>query len=220
MRKVVAAAFVSLDGVMQAPGGPTEDPTGGFAFGGWIVPYSDEATGGWVMSLFDEPFDLLLGRRTYEIFAAHWPFMPADDPIAAPFNRVTKYVATRAGAPLTWANSTILTDAAADVARLRREDGPPLLTQGSGDLLQTLMAEGLVDEFRVITYPLILGGGKRLFKGGAAPRGLKLTRSAVSSTGATLGVYEPAGPVQTGSFMTLPPNPLETARQERMKREA
>jgi len=219
MRRVVAAAFVSLDGVMQAPGGPTEDPTGGFAFGGWIVPYSDEATGEWVMSLFAEPFDLLLGRKTYEIFAAHWPFMPADDPIAEPFNRVTKYVATRTGAPLTWANSVALTDAAADVARLKQQDGPTLLTQGSGDLLRTLMAQGLVDEFRVITYPVILGRGKRLFSPDAAPIGLKLTRSAVSSTGATLGVYEPAGPVRTGSFMTLEPNALETARQERMKRE-
>ncbi|HKP79144.1 MAG TPA: dihydrofolate reductase family protein [Phenylobacterium sp.] len=219
MRKVVAAAFVSLDGVMQAPGGLSEDPTGGFPFGGWIVPYSDEATNEWVGALFAAPFDLLLGRKTYEIFAAYWPFKPADDPIAEPFNRATKYVATRTGAPLTWAKSATLTDAAADVARLKQEDGPTLLTQGSSDLLQTLLAEGLIDEFRLMTFPLILGRGKRLFGASAAPGGLKLTRSAVSSSGVTLGVYEPAGPVRTGSFETPEPNALETARQARMKRE-
>lgn len=219
MRKVVVAAFVSLDGVMQAPGGPTEDPTGGFRFGGWIAPHADDSTNDWVGSLFAGPFDLLLGRKTYEIFAAYWPFMPADNPIAAPFNRVTKYVATRTGAPLSWENSVALTDAAADVARLKLGDGPTLLTQGSGDLLQTLMAEALVDEFRLITFPVILGRGKRLFGDRATPVGLKLTRSAVSSTGATLGVYEPTGPVQTGSFGAIEPNPLETARQERMARE-
>jgi dihydrofolate reductase len=219
MRRVVAAAFVSLDGVMQAPGGPTEDPTGGFPFGGWIVPYSDDATGAWVMELFAAPFDLLLGRKTYEIFAAHWPFMPADDPIAEPFNRATKYVASRAGAPLTWVNSVALRDAAADVARLKEEDGPALVIQGSGDLLRTLLAEGLIDELRLITYPVILGRGKRFFDVSAAPGALKLTRSAVSPSGAILGVYEPAGPVQTGSFLTLPPNALESARQERMSRE-
>ncbi|HEX7884422.1 MAG TPA: dihydrofolate reductase family protein [Phenylobacterium sp.] len=219
MRKIVAAAFVSLDGVMQAPGGPSEDPTGGFDLGGWIAPYSDEATGEWVGGMFADPFDLLLGRKTYEIFAAYWPFMPADNPIAEPFNRATKYVATRSAAPLTWENSVALTDAAADVARLKQQDGPTLLTQGSGNLLQTLLAEGLIDQFRLMTFPVILGRGKRLFDAGAAPIGLKLTRSAVSSTGVTLGVYEPAGPVQTGSFGTLEPNALETARQERMKHE-
>lgn len=219
MRKVVAAAFVSLDGVIQGPGIPTEDPTGGFRFGGWLWPHSDDVNGGWVGELFAEPFDLLLGRKTYEIFAAYWPFMPEEHPVAAPFNRVTKYVATRTGAPMTWANSVALTDAAADVARLKQQDGPTLLTQGSGDLLQTLMAEGLIDEFRVMTYPVILGRGKRLFGERAAPTSLTLTRTAVSPKGATLSVYEPAGPVQTGSFGSLEPNPLETARQARMKRE-
>lgn len=219
MRKVVAAAFVSLDGVMQAPGGPSEDPTGGFAYGGWTVNYWDDGMGEWMGGMFTDPFDLLLGRKTYEIFAAHWPFMPAEDPIAEVFNRATKYVATRTVAPLTWANSVALTDAAADVAGLKQEDGPTLLTQGSSDLLQTLLAEGLVDEFRLMTFPLILGSGKRLFGAGATPGALKLTRSAVSSTGVTLGVYEPAGPVKTGSFQMPEPNALEMARQERMKRE-
>ncbi|WP_068878580.1 MULTISPECIES: dihydrofolate reductase family protein [unclassified Phenylobacterium] len=219
MRKLVAAAFVSLDGVIQSPGMPTEDPTGDFRFGGWLWPHSDDVNGGWVSELFATPFDLLLGRKTYEIFAAYWPFMPQDNPTAAPFNRVTKYVATQTGAPMTWANSVALTDAAADVARLKQQDGPTLLTQGSGDLLQTLMAEGLIDEFRLMTYPVILGRGKRLFGERAAPTTLKLTRTATSPKGAVLSVYEPAGAVETGSFGTLEPNPLEIARQERMKRE-
>jgi len=219
MRKIVAAAFLSLDGVMQAPGGPTEDPTGGFAFGGWTATHWDDGMGEWMGGLFTDPFDLLLGRKTYEIFAAHWPFMPAGDPIADVFNRVTKYVATRTGAPLTWANSVALTDAAADVARLKQGDGATLLTQGSSDLLQTLMAAGLVDELRLMTFPVVLGRGKRLFGAGTAPVGLKLTQSAVSSTGVTLGVYEPAGPVQIGSFQMQEPSELENARQERMKRE-
>lgn len=219
MRKVVAAAFVSLDGVMQAPGGATEDPTGGFALGGWVFPYWDDAVGGFMDELFENPFDLLLGRKTYEIFAAHWPYMPPEDPIAAVFNRVTKYVATRAGAPLTWANSTVLSDAVADVARLKQDDGPTLLTQGSSDLLQALLAEGLVDELRLLTFPVLLGRGKRLFGDQTKPCALELTRTAVSSTGVTLGVYEQAGAVQTGSFQMQEPSELENARQERMKRE-
>lgn len=219
MRRVVAAAFVSLDGVIQAPGSPTEDPTGGFRFGGWTAPHADSATGDWVMGLFESPFELLLGRRTYEIFAAYWPFMPPDHPIAARFNAVTKYVATRAGAPLTWANSISLANAVADVEALKRGDGPPLLTQGSGDLLKSLIAAGLIDEYRVMTYPVILGRGKRLFGADGAPTGLRLTRSTVSATGVILSVYEPAGPVPTGSFNVIDPTPLEAARQDRMARE-
>ncbi len=219
MRRVVAAAFVSMDGVMQAPGLPTEDPTGGFRFGGWTAPHADSATGEWVMGLFETPFELLLGRRTYEIFAAYWPFMPPDHPIAARFNATTKHVATRADAPLTWTNSVRLTDAVAEVAALKQGDGPPLLTQGSSDLLKSLIAAGLIDEYRVMTYPVILGRGKRLFGTDGAPAGLRLTRSAVSATGVTLSVYEPAGPVPTGSFNIIEPNPLEAARQARMARE-
>lgn len=219
MRKVVAAAFVSLDGVMQAPGGPTEDPTGGFTLGGWVYPHFDDAVGGFMDELFAAPFDLLLGRKTYEIFAAHWPYMPAEDPIAGTFNRVTKYVATRTGAPLTWANSTALSDAAADVTRLKQGDGPTLLTQGSSVLLQSLLEEGLVDELRVLTFPVLLGPGKRLFEGRAKPCALKLVRQTVSSTGVTLAVYEQAGAVATGSFQMQEPSELEVARQERMKRE-
>ncbi len=220
MRKVVAAAFVSLDGVMQAPGGPPEDPTGGFEFGGWLVPYSDEATGQFVMEAFSQPFDLLLGRRTYDIFAAHWPFMPDGDPIREAFDRVTKYVATRSDMPLTWQNSVRLQGDAVDaVRRLKQEDGPMLLTQGSSVLLQSLFAHDLVDELRVLTYPLVLGRGKRFFNEGAVPGALTLTDTRVSSTGVIMSVYQRAGEVKVGSFMLPAPSAAEIERRERMKRE-
>ena len=220
MRNVVAAAFVSLDGVMQAPGGPPEDPTGGFAFGGWLVPYSDEATGQFVMESFSQPFDLLLGRRTYDIFAAHWPFMPDGDPIRAAFDRATKYVATRSEMPLGWQNSVRLQGDAVDaVRRLKQEDGPMLLTQGSSVLLQSLFAHDLVDELRVLTFPLILGRGKRFFSEGARPGALTLTDTRVSTTGVIMSTYARAGEVQVGSFMLPEPSEAELERRERMERD-
>jgi dihydrofolate reductase len=220
MRKLVAAAFVSLDGVMQAPGGPPEDPTGGFAFGGWIVPYWDEPMGRFMDELFSSPFALLLGRNTYEIFAAHWPFVEAGDPIGESFNAVTKYVATSSAEPLTWANSVALRgDVAAEVARLKREDGPTLLTQGSSVLLQTLLAHDLIDEFRLLVFPLVLGPGKRLFGGGTRPGALKLVSNTVSTTGVVMGVYGRAGAISTGTFELAQPSEAEIARRERMKRE-
>ncbi|MDZ4318317.1 MAG: dihydrofolate reductase family protein, partial [Phenylobacterium sp.] len=199
MRKVIAAAFVSLDGVMQAPGGPEEDPTGGFALGGWTATYWDEVMGRSMDLMFEAPFDLLLGRKTYEIFAAHWPYMQ-DDPIAEAFNRVTKYVATSSRAPLTWNNSIARQAAAAEVARLKAGDGPTLLTQGSSHLLQTLIAQGLVDEFRLMTFPVVLGRGKRLFGAGLPPFALTLTASETSTTGVVISRYTPAGAVPIGSF--------------------
>ena len=140
MRKVIIGAFVSLDGVMQAPGGPKEDPTRDFRLGGWVVPYVDEVFGQAINEMFGQPFELLLGRKTYEIFAAHWPYAEGgeDDFIAKRFNSITKYVATRSTMELTWKGSVALRDAAADVARLKREDGPALVTQGSSNLIQTL----------------------------------------------------------------------------------
>jgi dihydrofolate reductase len=220
MRNVVAAAFVSLDGVMQAPGAPPEDPTGGFTLGGWLVPYMDEALGQYIGEGFSTPFDLLLGRKTYEIFAAHWPFMPDGDPIKEAFNAVTKYVATRSDMPLTWQNSVRLEGDAADaVRRLKQEDGPTLLTQGSSVLLQTLLAHDLVDELRVMTFPLILGPGKRLFGSGAAPAALNLADHRVSTTGVIMSAYERAGEVTVGSFELPNPSDAEIARRERLKRE-
>lgn len=220
MRKVVAAAFVSLDGVMQGPGGPTEDPTGGFTLGGWTVHYWDEPMGQFMGQMFERPFDLLLGRKTYEIFAAHWPFVGADDPVGQSFNKVTKYVATSSDEPLAWVNSVALRgDVAGEIGRLKRGDGPDLLTQGSSVLLQTLLAKELIDEFRLLTFPVVLGKGKRLFGERSAPSALKLVASEASSTGVIMSVYHRAGEINTGSFQLAQPSEAEKARQERMKRE-
>jgi dihydrofolate reductase len=221
MRKIVAGAFVSLDGVMQAPGGPEEDPTGGFEHGGWTVPYWDEPMGQFMDECFSQPFDLLLGRRTYEIFAAHWPFVGEDDAIGRIFNQVTKYVATTSDAPLGWRNSVVLKgDVAAEIVRLKQENGPTLLTQGSSVLLQTLLDRELIDEFRLLTFPVLLGRGKRLFGQGTTGGALQLTESRVSTTGVTMSVYARAGAVATGTFELPQSSEAELARRERMKREA
>jgi dihydrofolate reductase len=218
MRKVIAAAFISLDGVMQAPGGPDEDPTGGFKYGGWIWHYSDDTIGQMIGETFGAPFDLLLGRKTYEIFAAYWPFIK-NHPIADPFNATRKYVATSSTAPLTWNNSIALHDAARDVARLKQEDGPVLLTQGSSNLIQTLLANDLIDQFNLLTYPLMLGPGKRLFGKGAMPAALKLVDTKTSTTGVIMSKYIRHGTITTGSFTPNEPSEAEIARREKWKRE-
>jgi dihydrofolate reductase len=227
MRKVVAGAFVSLDGVMQAPGGPEEDPTGGFKFGGWTVPFWDEAMMARMGESFTEEFELLLGRKTYEIFAAHWPFMSNDDQIAPVFNRVKKYVASRQGVDLTWQNSVALKDAAADVAKLKQGEGPTLLVQGSSDLVQTLLAHDLIDELKLLIFPLVLGKGKKLFGAGAVPRTYKASNTVISSTGVVMSHYALAGDAKTGhvndiesgSFAIDKPSDLEMKRRARMERE-
>jgi dihydrofolate reductase len=221
MRRVITGAFVSLDGVMQAPGGPEEDPTRGFRFGGWVVPHIDEVFGQGVDEMFGQPFDLLLGRKTYEIFAAHWPYAEGgdDDSIARLFNGTTKYVATRSTMSLTWTGSVALHDAAADVGRLKREDGPALVTQGSSDLIQTLLAADLIDELRTFTFPIVLGNGKKLFGKGTKPAAFKLVDHKVTATGVMIARYQRAGDVATGDFAMDPPTPAESARRERMRRE-
>jgi dihydrofolate reductase len=221
MRKVITGAFVSLDGVMQAPGGPAEDPTRGFKFGGWVVPYTDEVFGQAIDQMFGQPFDLLLGRKTYEIFAAHWPYAEGgdDDSIARLFNNTTKYVATRSTMDLTWTGSVALHDAATDVARLKREDGPALVTQGSSDLIQTLLASDLIDEIDTFTFPIVLGNGKKLFDQGAKPAAFKLVDHRVTTMGVVIARYQRAGEVVTGDYAMDPPTPAESARRERMKRE-
>ena len=213
---------MSLDGVMQAPGGPEEDPTHGFELGGWVVPYVDEVFGQAINEMFSRPFDLLLGRRTYEIFAAHWPYAEGgdDDFIAKRFNSVTKYIATRSTVELTWTGSVALHDAAVDVARLKREDGPALVTQGSSDLIQTLLANDLIDEISMFMFPIVLGNGKKLFGDGAKPAAFKLEDNKVTTTGVTIARYQRAGAVVTGDYAMDPPTPAEVARRERMKREA
>ena len=223
MRKVIVGAMVSMDGVMQAPGGPEEDPTGGFKFGGWVAPVGIDAVFGEEISkLFGEPFDLLLGRRTYEIFAAYWPYAEGGsyDDIAKAFNRITKYVATRKGVDLTWKGSVRLRDAAKDVAKLKQEDGPPLITQGSTELVHSLLAAGLVDEIRTFTFPLLLGKGKRLFDETSEPRAFKLTHSTVSPNGIIAATYVRDGKVKTATIGgAQEPTPAELARREKLKRE-
>ncbi len=228
MRKIVTGASVSLDGVMQAPGGPEEDPTGGFEFGGWIPPYWDDVIGAALGETFSAPFDLLLGRKTYDIFAAHWPYVQLDPKasdfnelnmnIARQFNGVTKYVATHRPETLAWQNTRSLgDDIVATLRRLKSEDGPILLTQGSTGLIQTLLQHDLIDELRLLTFPLVLGRGKRLFGNGATPAGLTLRRSTISPNGVIIATYERAGAVKTGSFMLEQPTEAELERRKNLK---
>jgi dihydrofolate reductase len=200
MRKLISSTFLSLDGIMQAPGGPEEDASGGFSLGGWTVPYFDESVGAFMDDLMGHPFDLVLGRKTYDIFAAYWP-TASEQEGAKPLNDAVKHVASRSRPELTWARSQLLEgDVVQAVTALKQQDGPELQVHGSGDLLQTLLAAGLVDELRVLVFPVVLGSGKRLFEGGAAPTAFELVTSRTSSTGAVMSVYRAAGRPQTGTF--------------------
>ena len=222
MRKIIVGAQVSMDGVMQAPGAPREDPTGGFKFGGWVMPYFDTVFGEEIDRVFKEKFDLLLGRKTYEIFAAYWPYydQTADHGgIAKLFNDIKKYVLSRSGdVDTSWQRSVLLRDTA-DVKRLRQEDGPNLVTQGSTELVHALLANDLVDAISLFTVPVVLGGGKKLFADGSAPHSYKLTRSQVSSTGLVIAHYERGGEVKVADAPGADPSKAEVARQARMKRE-
>ena len=218
MRKVITGVFVSLDGVLQGPGGPKEDPTGGFKLGGWVVPYIDEVFGQEIDEMFGQPFDLLLGRKTYDIFAAHWPYVTdPNDPIAPMFNRITKYVASRTRPKLAWQNSQLLgDDVIAALRKLKSGDGPDLLVQGSGDLLQTLWQNELVDEFSVLIFPVVLGKGKRLFGSGTTPGGLKLVKSQSFPTGVIVTKYVPHGTVKAGDFQLAEPTEAELERRRKL----
>ena len=222
MRKIIVGAQVSMDGVMQAPGGPTEDPTKGFKFGGWSIPYFNEEAGQEIQRLFKEKFDLLLGRKTYEIFAAYWPYYEEDaahGSIARTFREARKYVVSRAGeVDTSWAGSVLLRDVA-EVKRLKQEDGPILLTQGSTELVHALLANDLVDAISIFTVPVVLGGGKKLWADGSAPHSFKLTGSRVASNGLIVGHYEREGKVKTADTAFDSPSEREIARQKRMKRE-
>ena len=218
MRKIIGGVFQSLDGVMQSPGGPPEDPTGGFDLGGWSTSFWDEKMGAAMGALFGGPFDLLLGRKTYEIFAAHWPFVPENDPIGPAFTRVAKYVVTRGDEKLEWNNSHRLKNIDA-VRAVKASDGPDLLIQGSTTLYPELLAANLVDRLFVMTFPVVLGKGKRLFGAGTPPAALKLVKHDISSTGVMMATYEPAGKIPLGSFMIADPSPAELKRRARMERE-
>jgi dihydrofolate reductase len=222
MRKIVVGAQVSLDGVMQAPGGPWEDPTRGFTFGGWVMPYFDAVFGEEIDHVFKENFDLLLGRKTYEIFAAYWPYYDESAPhgrIATLFKKITKYVVSRSGdVDTSWQGSVLLRDIA-DVKRLRQENGPNLVTQGSTELVHALLGDDLVDAMSTFTVPVVLGRGKKLFADGSTPHSYTLTRSRVSTTGLVIAHYERAGDINIGDTAFDSPTDRERARQKRMKRE-
>ena len=218
MRKLTGGVFQSLDGVMQAPGGPTEDWTQGFTLGGWSTSFWDDVMGQAMGNLFSAPFDLLLGRKTYEIFAAHWPYVGPDDPIGSAFDKAGKYVLTRGDDPFEWVNSHRL-GGIAEVAALKQTDGPDLLIQGSTTLYPQLLAEGLIDRLFLMTFPVVLGQGKRLFGQGTPSGAWKMVDHQTSTTGVTMATYLPAGPVPIGSFQMSEPSPAEQRRQQRMKRE-
>jgi dihydrofolate reductase len=219
MRKLTGAVQQSLDGVMQAPGGPEEDPSGGFRFGGWSFPFWDESGGAEMGKLLDADFDLLLGKRTYDIFAAYWPYN-RDHPIGAKFQRIEKYVLTHSDEPLTWENSHALSgDTAEAVADLKQSKGRDLLIQGSSTLYGPLLSAGLIDALVLITFPVLLGRGKSIFDGSQRPGRLKMIDRFVSDTGVSFTTYEPAGEVPIGSFAAKEPSEAELERREKWAKE-
>ncbi len=198
MRKIIVLTFVTMDGVMQAPGGPEEDPTGSFTSGGWTVPYFDDFLGQTMTEQMDRSFDLLLGRKTYEIFAAYWPHHNEE---GAGLNKATKYVASHAQMELTWERSVLLQgNVAEEIKKLKAQDGPELQVHGSGNLIQTLLKHDLVDELWLKIFPITLGTGKRLFAEGTTPAAFTLREAKMSPSGVIVASYERAGEVQTGSF--------------------
>jgi dihydrofolate reductase len=216
MRRLTINTFLTVDGVMQAPGGPQEDPTGGFTHGGWSFKYWDDKMGQIMGEFMGKPFDLLLGRKTYEIFAAHWPHA-GDDPAAAPLNNATKYVASRTLKSVDWKNSQLIKgDVAQEVAKLKRQDGPEIQVHGSANLIQTLLKHDLIDEFSLWIFPLVLGIGKRLFDGGTIPASLKLLDSKTSSTGVIITRFERGGEIGYGSFALEEPTEAEVGRREKL----
>ncbi len=213
MRKIVGGMFVSLDGIIQAPGGPTEDPTGGFVHGGWMAPVADEQVGAAIGAFFSQPYDLLLGRRTYDIFAAYWPYVDGEGAaMAEAFTGANKYVLTRREPPFPWANSHRMRGMD-DVAMLKRGDGPDLLIQGSSTIYPALLAAGLLDRLVLYTFPILLGSGKRLFGEGTPSGTLKLVDHRVTPGGTVIATYEPAGSVETGSFGSI-----ESVREDERQR--
>ena len=217
MRELIVNTFITLDGVMQGPGGPEEDPSGGFAHGGWSVAYFDDVLGEALDEAMARPFDLVLGRKTYEIFAAHWGY--SDEPAAEPLNAATKHVASTTLTSVEWENSTLIEgDVPAAIRDLKAQDGPELQVHGSANLIQTLLEHDLIDEFRVWIFPLVLGKGKRLFDSGTHPAGLELTSSVTSSTGVIVATYRSGAEIKSGSFVPEHPSDAELERRKRQDR--
>jgi dihydrofolate reductase len=217
MRSISGAVFVSLDGVMQAPGGPEEDPTGDFKLGGWLPKFFDDVVGERVDKLFTPPFDLLLGRRTYDIFAAYWPYATGEGKAMGElFDRVTKYVVTGADQRLDWQNSHRLESIDA-IADLKRGDGPDLIIQGSATLYSQLLRAGLIDRLVLMTFPVILGSGKRLFGDGTPPGAMRMVEHQITRGGNIIATYQPDGAVETGSFQSEEPSAAERDRREKIE---
>jgi dihydrofolate reductase len=215
MRKLTGAVFQSLDGIMQAPGGPQEDPSGGFKFGGWSFPFWDESMEQPFGKVIEAEYDLLLGKRTYDIFSAYWPYNQ-DNPIGEKFQRINKYVLTHSDEPLTWENSNKLSgDTAAAVRELKKSEGRDLLIQGSSTIYPPLLSAGLIDSLLLMTFPVLLGRGKSIFDGTQRPGRMKMTDHFVSASGVSFATYEPAGDVPTGSFETKEPSEAELRRREK-----
>jgi len=221
MRKLIVQSQITLDGIIQAPGGPEEDPTGGFKYGGWSAGYYDDFLGGVMSEQMAKPFDLLLGRKTYEIFAAYWPYVKSNSPdyeTAGKLNSAKKYVASTTLEKLDWSNSTLIKgDIVQEIKKLKQQNGLELQVHGSSNLIQTLLKHDLVDEFRLKIFPITLGIGKRLFGEGTIPAGFKLIDNKNSTTGVIVATYERAGEVKTGSFALETPTEAELARRKRLK---
>lgn len=218
MRNLIINTFLTLDGVMQAPGGPEEDTTGGFTQGGWSVNYWDDVMGQHMDERVSRPFDLLLGRKTYEIFAAYWPYVTdsSQASMAQVLNRAKKYVASTTLDRVDWHNSTLLIgDVAEQIAKLKQQAGPEIQVHGSGNLIQTLLKHNLIDEYHLWIFPVLVGNGKRLFADGTVPGGLKLAHSITSTTGVLIARYEPAGALETGSFALEAPTAAEIERRRK-----
>lgn len=236
MRRILGCAFVSLDGVIQAPGGPTEDPTGGFQHGGWLPQFFDEGVGEAIDGFFKQPYDLLLGRRTYDIFAAYWPYI-GQEPLGKgevfdmlgktgeergmiamgeAFTKATKYVLTRSNPELGWSNSQRV-GSMEELAEIKRGEGPDMLIQGSGTLYPQLLAAGLIDRLTLMTFPALIGEGKRIFGDGTPAKAMKLVEQKVTSAGAVIATYEPAGEIQQLWAGPQIVSPREGARQQAMQ---
>ncbi len=217
MRKLVASTFTSLDGVMQAPGGPTEDPTGNFTLGGWLFAFMDAEVDLSAAGFDGKDRELVLGRKTYEIFEAYWPYQSEDNEIARTLNAAKKHVASRTLKSLQWNNSSVLGgDIVSAITALKGQPGQELQIIGSGNLIQTLQAASLIDEYTVWAYPVVLGRGKRLFENSARPCALRLVASKVSKTGVVMSTYVPIGDIRPGSFASIEPSEKELARRKKM----
>jgi len=219
MRKLIVLSFITLDNVMQAPGGPEEDPTGGFEHGGWLFGYSDDFLLNVMIKQMSKPFGLLLGRRTYEIFAAYWPYVYADqNPFAAKLNNAKKYVASKTMTKLDWNNSELINgDVPERIKRIKEQDGPEIQVHGSSNLVQTLLKYDLVEELWLKIFPITLSTGKRLFAEGTIPAGFKLLESRISPSGVIIANYERAGEIKVGSLGLEKPSEAELDRRKTVK---